>query len=179
MSKKINEHGILELFLDDPRERHLREVARECTVNPMTARKYLELYTRQGLLQENTIRGDRVFKPDERNPQFIMEKKLWNYRKIILSGLISYLEETMEYPAIILFGSYAKGENHPKSDIDLFILTNEKKQIALVQFEKKLHAQIQVFLHTKQEFKKLRKTNPELLNNVLNGAILSGFIEVF
>ncbi len=91
---------------------------------------------------------------------------------------MDFLNSELAHPIIVLFGSYAKAENHEKSDIDLFLVADEKKELNLQKFEKLLNAKIHLFLHTKNEFRKLKKTSPELVNNVINGFRLAGYLEV-
>ena len=76
-------------------------------------------------------------------------------------------------PAIIVFGSYAKGEDVENSDIDLYIETPSKKEIKLEKFGKILKRKIQIFFYKNiHEIK-----NIDLANNIINGIILNGFIE--
>ena len=78
-------------------------------------------------------------------------------------------------PPIVLFGSFAKGEDIEDSDIDLYIETLSKKNIDLEKFEKLLKRKIQIFRH-----KNLNEiSNPHLANNIINGIILNNYIEVF
>jgi predicted nucleotidyltransferase len=179
MSKKINERTILELFFQDPSPRHLRQIARECDINPTTASKYLDQFIKDGLLRKEEAHAVVLFTPQTSNALFILEKKLYNIHRIATSGIIQFCDKELSYPAIILFGSWAKGENHQKSDIDLFIIASDPKQIDLSKFEKALRSEIQVFVESPAAFKKMRSTNKELLNNVLNGVILTGFVEVY
>jgi uncharacterized protein len=61
--------------------------------------------------------------------------------KTELDKIVSTLAETGIVTKIILFGSYAKGEETSKSDIDLCVLTpvNDKRPIELMSgFRKKL-----------------------------------------
>ena len=67
----------------------------------------------------------------------------------------------------------------PGSDIDIFVLAHTKKELKLVECEKKIGAAIHLFVHTPKEIAKLKKTSPNLLNNILNGVRLAGFWEVF
>lgn len=46
-------------------------------------------------------------------------------------------------PVIILFGSYAKGEDIENSDIDLYIQTPSKKELRTEKFEKLLKRKVQ------------------------------------
>jgi predicted nucleotidyltransferase len=78
-------------------------------------------------------------------------------------------------PTIVLFGSYARGEDIENSDIDVYIQTPSKKEITEEKFEKVLKRKIQIF-----HYKSLREiSNPHLRNNIINGVILNGFLEVF
>ena len=80
-----------------------------------------------------------------------------------------------EVKLIILYGSYARGDFGPKSDIDLFILVSnnsvlENIQNAIIRIEEKIGKSIQPTIRTEEEFK---KTDSGLLQNLLReGKIL-------
>lgn len=86
-------------------------------------------------------------------------------------NLIEFLKKEFMPNCIILFGSFARGEDIEDSDIDLF-LECKKKNINLSKFEKQLNRKIQ--LHFNDNFKQYAK---ELKNNIINGIILDGYIE--
>ena len=86
------------------------------------------------------------------------------------SGLIEELEGKITPDAIIVFGSYAKGEDTETSDIDLFLMAQEK-YLNLARYEKRLQRKIQLFFS--EDIHKLPK---ELQNNIINGMVVSGFI---
>ena len=181
MSKKIDKMEILKHFMKEPeREFHIREFAKEAKISPTTATGYLEELKKEDLLEKSKSRNVVLYKANSQNPLFKETKKYYNLKKILESKLIDYLNQELNYPeAVVLFGSYAKGENILESDIDLFILTESKKQISLKKFEEELRAEIQVFIYNKKEFNELKTKNRDLINNILNGIKLSGFIEVF
>ena len=181
MSRKIDKMAILEKFMEESeREFHIREFAKIMRISPTTATNYLESLKEELLLEKEKSRNVILYKANSQNPLFKETKKYFNIKKIIESGLIDYLNNELNYPeVIILFGSYSKGENISASDIDFFILTESKKQISLKEYEEKLSSKIQLFVYNKKEFKNLKIKNKELLNNILNGIKLSGFIEVF
>ncbi len=79
-----------------------------------------------------------------------------------------------EHPScIILFGSFRKGESVKGSDIDLFIESSKKIELNLNKFEKKLSHDLQLFIE--EDIKKLQ---PRLLNNVVNGIKLYGSFKI-
>ncbi len=179
MSIKLD--TLMNLFLEDSyREFNLREVARLTELNPMTASKYLGRLVKDGVINKKSERNYILFSADTESISFRDMKKYYNVKKLRSSGLVDFLENELGYPdVIILFGSFAKAENTSESDIDLFVLSGSKKKLDLSEFESKLGAEIQLFKHSRKEFETMKRSNKELLNNILNGIILSGFLEVF
>jgi len=105
----------------------------------------------------------------------LLEKKLFNIKSIHESGLIEYLRQELNNLYIILFVSYSKGEDTEESDIDIYVETPSKKQIHTEKYDKLLQRNIQLFT-----YKSIRDIpNMHLANNILNGLILNGQIEVF
>ena len=86
--------------------------------------------------------------------------------------MIECIRRDLSNPAIILFGSYLRGEDLEDSDIDLFVQSKEK--VDLGRFEKKLGRKIQIFGY--KDISAIK--NKELANNIVNGYVLNGFIEI-
>lgn len=119
--------------------------------------------------------GNVSFYTASRSETYMREKKLYNIRMLYKSGLIDYLKQELSNPAIVLFGSFSRGEDTEESDIDLYLETPSKKSVTLDQFKKVLHREIQVF--RQKRLKNMK--NPHLANNIINGTPLNGYIEVF
>jgi len=85
------------------------------------------------------------------------------------------LSSISEIRLVILYGSYARGDFGPKSDLDLFILTSksdaiEKIHNAIIRIEEKIGKSIQPTIRAEEE---IRKTDSGLLQNLLReGKIL-------
>ena len=100
-----------------------------------------------------------------------MERKL----KKIFKKITEELSAISEIKLVILYGSYARGDFGPKSDIDLFILVSkndvlENIQNAIIRIEEKIGKSIQPTVRTEEEFK---KTDSGLLQNLFReGKIL-------
>jgi len=156
---------------------HLRELARQTGLSPPAVKRGAERLVKEGLLRREKGRAVTNFqaKDDER---FRSEKQAWNINQLFTSGLIDHLEEALAHPTIILFGSYARGEDWEESDIDLFLITDEQRELHLTAYENKLKRTIQTFIHATTAFQELCANNPELMNNVLNGLTLRGFVKV-
>ncbi|MBN1377461.1 nucleotidyltransferase domain-containing protein [Candidatus Woesearchaeota archaeon] len=177
-----NEEKVLKvLFEESNKEFHIRLLARLTGLHPNTIINITDKLSENNLITKNKNKdnGLVIVKANTKNPLYKLKKQFYNIRKIYESKVIEFLNDKLNYPIIILFGSYAKAENHKDSDIDLFVICTEKKELKLEKYESVLNAEIQLFLHTQEEFKKLQKKSPELINNVLNGYKLAGYLEVF
>jgi len=164
-----------EYFFVHPAERlRVRQIERAVKVPLPSAIRYAKELEKEGILQSRDISGIRVFSADRNSKKFIIEKKLYNIRELFDSGLVDYIIKNYSSPAIIVFGSYSKGEDIEKSDIDIYIETPSKNIIELKKFEKVLSRNIQTFIYS--NIKKI--PNPSLANNILNGIVLNGFVEV-
>lgn len=172
---------IINLFIKEPeREFHIREIAKMTGKSPTTVSKYTNMLKKKGILLSKKMSNHILFKANTESIQFKALKKEHNIKEAISSGLIEYIEEELNNPeAIILFGSFAKGEDIPKSDMDIAVITPIKKELSLEKFENKLKHSIQLFLYSQKEIYQMKTKNKELLNNILNGITVYGFWEVF
>jgi len=163
-------------FFDNPTSKmRVRQIERKVGVPLPSAIRYTKELEKEGILFSLTIANIKVYSADRSSKNYLLDKRLHNIRKVFKSGLIDYLIEKYSNPAIILFGSYSRGEDIESSDIDFYIETPTKKEFSYEKFEKKLNRRIQLFVH--KEIKKV--SNPLLANNIINGIVLNGFVEVF
>jgi len=95
--------------------------------------------------------------------------------KRILKKIVRELSKIENVKAVILYGSFARGESTSRSDIDLFILTTEDKtqkkvQDKVIKLESETDRNIQPTIRTIAE---LQKTDTGLLQNIfLEGKII-------
>ncbi|MBI2137279.1 nucleotidyltransferase domain-containing protein [Candidatus Woesearchaeota archaeon] len=167
-------------FLEEPnRKFHLREYARVLKISPATAMKYAGTLARAGLIVKKKSKLYSVLEGNMDSTLFRQHKIFLTVKKVIESGLTDFLDKELAFPTIVMFGSCAKGEDVPRSDLDLLVLTNTKKNLELSSYEKKLGKHIQLFAMNDKEFKSITEKSPELANNILNGIKLNGFLKVF
>ncbi len=172
---------ILPIFLDNPQQEfHIREISRMVHKSPTTISTKLNALRKEGLLLSEKKLNHILYRANIVNLLYQDQKLFYNIRLLRKSGLLEFLEKFYNHPAtIILFGSFRKAENTLSSDIDICIITAKKEKPNLDLFNRKLHHKIQLFLYSQEEFKSLQSKNPELLNNFINGIVLSGYLEVF
>ena len=169
------------MFLEDMiKEFHVRELARLTKMSPTTISNHLNNLKKKRLILYRKERGHSLFKANIKSEEFRQLKINYNINKIIKSGLIGCLEDKLNHPeAIILFGSFRKGEDIERSDVDIAIITPIKDAPNVDKFEKILHHEISLFLFSREKIDKMKVKNKELLNNLVNGITLRGFWELF
>lgn len=88
--------------------------------------------------------------------------------KRIVNKIAKMLSVIEDVKAVVLYGSFARKENTTRSDIDLLILTTEKKtlkeiQDKIIEIEQETGRNIQPTVRT---LKELQKTDTGLLQNI-------------
>jgi len=107
------------------------------------------------------------------NHKLMQFKRADNLKQVYESGLDDFLEKEFTGATIILFGSYSRGEDTERSDIDIAIIGRKDKIIDLADYEKYLKRNININIYS--AFKKIHKN---LKENLCNGIVLTGGIEL-
>jgi predicted nucleotidyltransferase/predicted DNA-binding protein YlxM (UPF0122 family) len=118
-------------------------------------------------------------KANQQSGNFLKSKMVYNLNFIYQSGLVEFLIEHFGNPkAIVLFGSFRRGEDFSTSDIDIAIESDETEEYKTVglqilsDFEKEIGKKIQLHLFNR------KNVDAHVFNNIANGIVLSGFLEV-
>jgi len=162
-------------FVRPTKEHYLMDISRKIKLAHTSIKKNLDKLVKLGLITESIEKkGKRDFPLYKANRDHILFKKykiIHNISSVFESNLIEFIEERLTPKSIVLFGSYQRGEDTENSDVDLFIEC-KKQELDIRIFEKKLVRKIE--LHFKENFTLYPK---ELKNNIINGIVLSGFLE--
>ena len=163
----------MKLFFDNPEKKsHIREIARQTSLSAPGVLKILKKLKAETLLvseRENIVVNVKA----SRNEKFFILKKAYNALSLFESGLIAFLKDKYEEPeAIVVFGSYSRGEDIPESDIDIAIVTKKEAQLDLKKFEEYLKRKISLY-----EIQ-IGTSEKEFLNNLSNGTVVYGFLRV-
>ena len=100
-------------------------------------------------------------------------KRVENLKNIYISGFGDYLEKELAGATVILFGSFSKGEDTTTSDIDIAVIERKDKALELEKYEKMLHRRININFYDSW-----KKIHEHLKNNILNGIVLHGGVEL-
>ncbi len=166
---KNNAYRILELFMEFPtRDFSIRGIARQLNISHATVLKYItEL---QGLVNKNDETLYPTYSANTQNKKYQFYKKNHTVWNLINSGIVDEIQKNCLPSSIILFGSAAKGTDTEKSDIDIFV-ESEETPINVSRYEKALKRKINLLFEKNPE-----NLSKELRNNILNGTILYGFM---
>ena len=178
MLQKCSIIKVAEVFFDEPTKTHyLIEISQKAKIAHTSVKKHLSTLKDQSIISEHSEKkGKRdfpIYKANIENKEYRFYKKIHNLTKLKTTGLTKFLKDRLMPGAIILFGTYSRGEDVEESDIDIFVMC-KKEGIDLTRFEKQLKRKIQ--LHFKKDFKEYPE---ELKNNIINGVNLEGYLEAF
>jgi predicted nucleotidyltransferase len=177
MYKNYNKYKVLKVFFNDPLPEdigfHLRQISRITKIAPKSVSIYLKKLINEGFVKRKKLHSYWVYYANRDNNKFTHYKKIDIVNRITDTGLLDYLYEQILPDTIILFGSASMGQDLKSSDIDLCVISKEKK-LNLTIYEKKLKRKINILFT--EEFKVLSN---ELKNNILNGVILKGYLKVY
>jgi len=123
---------IINILLNE--EMHTRALAKQLSINHMTILRHLK-----GLINDNVL----DFRQEGRNKIYFLKKNIESRNYAAMTELYKLNRVLKEYPGLrkiinaiqrnpminlaVLFGSYAKGTVREKSDIDVFIETEDRK----------------------------------------------------
>lgn len=158
------------LFENPTRKFYIRELARLTNLNPNTILNITRKLQLQNLIKINKKQHIKEIVSDIENPDFTKLKRIFNLFSIVNSGLVDFLIKEYSPKAISLIGSYSKGEDIEKSDIDLVVISNREKAIDLSKFEKVLSRKIQLIVTG------YKKMSEEFYINLIKGIVLYGYI---
>ncbi len=128
---KIKHLAILELFIKNPFEKYyLREASRTLRISPMTVKRALDLLGRDRLLVREEFKNQTLYKANMDSPAFRHLKVAYNLAWLEEKGLVDFLKERLAaMSSLVLYGSFAKGENDENSDIDILAIAQSSQRL--------------------------------------------------
>lgn len=173
MLQNYNRYKLLKIFLDNPTENfRLRELSRISKISPVSVINYLKEFEKENLIKKFIKRGVPFYQAVRDNEKFKLYKIISIIYELNESGYVDDLWDKFSPEAIILYGSYAKGESIESSDIDLFVIAKNKQKF-VEDFNEKLGKMVHIIFDN--DIKKIPK---ELKNNLANGIVLKGYLKL-
>ncbi len=174
--QKIKQLRVLEHFIENPHSNYyLRETARLLQMDPMTVKRALDILVADNLLIRTKEKNQILYKAHIENPAFIYLKISYNLswlQKKRVSEFITHHMNTVT--SVLLFGSYAKGENDSESDVDILTISLSKNT-PTAELSKVLKRDVNLINFTPAQWSQQAKTNKAFyLDVILDGIVLYG-----
>lgn len=161
------------LFVKAGASFNARATAKALNVSQTAISKALPLLEKEELVKIEKKSGRWSIKLNRDNPKAVAFKRAENLKMLYESGAASFLEEQLPGATIILFGSYSRGDDTITSDIDMAIIGRKEKNLDLARFENRLERKINLNFYPS-----LKEIHKELRENLCNGIVLAGGIEL-
>lgn len=161
------------LFYKNPNSGfHLRGLAEIIDASPGFVSKHIRSLLERDIVDEKREGNMRVFTAKTSSGEYRRNKRAFNIREVLTSDLVPYLENKLYPDAIVLFGSYLKGTDTEDSDIDIAVIGGRDKIPPLSEYEGEFDRKIKLTLTA------LDEAEPEFIETLGNGLVLSGYLEV-
>ncbi|MBI3051203.1 nucleotidyltransferase domain-containing protein [Candidatus Woesearchaeota archaeon] len=156
------------IFQSPTTEFHLRQLEKVTGLSMPTIISATDKLARMGLITKEKGKIMTLVKANAENRDFIRYKRLYNIRALYESGIVDWLDKAYNHPqAIVLFGSFSRGEDIEKSDIDLAVKTTRKQRPDTAKYEKMLGKRVSI--HEVDE-----RISEEFKASLHNGIVLEG-----
>ena len=163
------------LFIKAGMALNQRGIARILDVSQPAIMKSLPALEKENLIKVEQDKESKRWSIElnRENHKAMQLKRVDNLKQIYESELVDFLEKEFAGATIILFGSYARGEDTIHSDIDIAVIGRKEKYADLTKFDKMLERT--VFINFYPSFKEIHK---HLKENIFNGIVLIGSVEI-
>jgi len=190
MVKKLKKTGLMGLneaylkmlhwFFSFPNiEMSLNDISEELKISKTTAKRIVTQLINEGFLKRSVLGKIWRISCDQSHPYNSTRKVCYNLAMIYESVILKAAHDIIKNPiAVILFGSYRKGDDTEKSDIDIAVevLGNEEVKIfelgILPEFGHRKNVLVNLYIFSRN------KIDLNLFSNIANGIVLEGFLEV-
>lgn len=157
----------------------LNELASQVKISKTNATRIVHRLENEGFLLKEVIGKSWRIKCNKKHLYNQTKKLSFNLQLIYESGIIEKIHKKIpNLQAIILFGSYRKGDDNEKSDIDLAVnmIGNHELRIeelgVIEKFGYRKSVVINLHIFTN------KKINKNLFSNIVNGIVLEGILEI-
>lgn len=163
-------------------ETGLNQLSSDLKISKTTAKKIVNILVKKKFLDRKIYGKTWRIKCDLKHQYNLTTKVAFNL-DMIYSLYYDNLRDRIRglvgnFASIILFGSYRKGDDNDKSDIDIAIEVVDNKELRIIELgvipEFGFRKNVQVNLHIFSR----NKIDVNLFSNIANGIVLEGMLEV-
>lgn len=123
IERSATEARLLALLTSAPgQELHTRELMRRIGGTPRPVQLALEKLSRQGLVESRRVGPLRLWRMDPAHPLYRSLRELYARTVGVAARIAAAVAKQKEVDIAFVFGSYARGTDDVRSDIDVFVL---------------------------------------------------------
>jgi len=171
---------ILYWFFSFPNtEISLTDLSSNLKISKTTANKVVLQLEAEGFLKKEVLGRIWRISCNLSHIYNVTRKISYNLDMIYKLGIIDEIHKTISNPrTIVLFGSYRKGDDNEKSDIDIAVEVFDNKELRIQQlgvlpiFGYRTNVPVNLHIFSRN------KVDLNLFANIANGIVLEGFLEV-
>ena len=174
--QKVIQLKVLAHFFNNPNEVfYLRELARLLKISPMTVKRALDVLVGDRLIIREKVKNQILYRANIENQAFRFAKISYNLAWLEKNNIVEdLLDKIPGISSIVLYGSYAKGENDKHSDLDL-LLISPKRKIDTREISRKLGVEMNIMSFTSLQWTKQAQGNRAFyLDVITEGIVLFG-----
>lgn len=161
------------------KEMSLNDLAQTLKISKTTVNKIIRVLVEEGFLKKQVLGKVWRITCNIQHPYNFTRKIGSNLILISESSILEEIHKLIPNPkAVVLFGSYRKGDDNEESDVDIAIETIDDEDLRIMELgiitQLGYRKDVQVNLHIFSR----KKVDLNLFANIANGIILEGFLEV-
>ncbi len=180
MGSPSKEGRVLELFLNEPSKYwHFSDIVKTAKVSEPVASKWLAKLRKEKIIRRFRPKGKMpYFQAQWSHHNYDTRKRMYAMQKLYETGLLSKLLSLRNAKAIVIFGSWYRGDWNAKSDVDIFVFGDPEdlkfgRLWAGLGFQGKSR-ELQV--HSYKSMEDIRNIHSGLMKNVIKGYFVKGNI---
>ena len=180
MLEKYAPTRVIETLITKNGEQSLREIARNSGIGASTAKTSLDWLHAKDIVKKKIVGRSHLYSLNLNNPVTRHIKILHSLSEIIDSGLTEEIINRHPHTySITLYGSVARGEDNPKSDIDILVISKDETKIKPFKAENKLGRETTIVKYTPTQWRrKARDDKPFYDRAIIDGIPLHGELPV-
>ncbi|MCD6547590.1 MAG: nucleotidyltransferase domain-containing protein [Nanoarchaeota archaeon] len=171
-------YKVIKMFLDNPSSKFSeKEIVQKTKVSRLTVRRWLSQLEKSGFIVSQILGRVRYYSLNIDSYEVRQFKVYYNSTSDIIMDLINKLRNTRT-TKMILFGSFARGDDRTDSDIDVLIVTSEpKEKIWKIgeQLSKKYNKKLSLIVKSPEEYVLLAKKDNTLYRKAISEGIAYEF----
>lgn len=156
---------------------HVRKLAKGAGISTTAVLQAVKELQNAGIVMVERTELTTNIKANLGHETYLSYKRIFNLYLLEQCKVVSLIYNALHSKAIVLFGSYARGEDEEESDIDLLAIshakTDEQLEDELLHCEEALGRKISLHI-----LPSLEKSSKEFKNSIANGIVLFGYVKV-